>query len=146
MVWGGIFGEQVIPLYRVRGTLNSERYTELLSDALLPVINHSEVELTYQQDNARCHVSRHSLQWFQNNGVRLLTWPAQSPDINTIENMWSWLKSELDKRVINNTDQLFQVANEIWLSAPKENLAAVLASMPHRLEEIIRNRGGHTHY
>jgi hypothetical protein len=48
MVWGGIFGEQVIPLYRVRGTLNSERYTELLSDALLPVINHSEVELTYQ--------------------------------------------------------------------------------------------------
>ena len=44
------------------------------------------------------------------NDVQVFDWPAQSPDLNPIENLWSELKRRLrkDDYIITNKENLFQ--------------------------------------
>ncbi|GFY16703.1 transposable element Tcb1 transposase [Trichonephila clavipes] len=43
----------------------------------------------FQQDNERPHVARIVQRFFVNHQIELLPWPARSPDLLPIENMWS---------------------------------------------------------
>ncbi|GFW45409.1 transposable element Tcb2 transposase [Trichonephila clavipes] len=43
----------------------------------------------FQQDNALAHVARIVQRFFVNLQIELLPWPARSPDLSPIENMWS---------------------------------------------------------
>ncbi|GFW49168.1 transposable element Tcb1 transposase [Trichonephila clavipes] len=49
----------------------------------------------FQQDNARPHVARIAQRFFVNHQIELLPWPALSPDLSPIENMWSMVAQRL---------------------------------------------------
>ncbi|GFU80937.1 transposable element Tcb1 transposase [Trichonephila clavipes] len=94
MVWGSIEYHPRTPLVRIDGTLNSQRY---ISEVLEPVVLHYFQGLAtaiFQQDNERPHVARIVQRFFINHQIELLPWPARSPDLSAIENMWSWLLND----------------------------------------------------
>ncbi|GFX11416.1 transposable element Tcb1 transposase [Trichonephila clavipes] len=95
MVWGGVGYHSRTPLVRIAGTLNSQRYiSEVLEPVVLPYLQGLATAI-FQQDNARPHVAHIFQRFFVNHQIELLPWPARSPDLSPIGNMWSMVAQRL---------------------------------------------------
>jgi hypothetical protein len=74
-------------------------------------------------------------------------WPAQSPDLNPIENLWRIIKHNIAKRpVAKGVEELENQVQEEWQLVSQEVIQELIDSMPSRIAEVIAARGGHTHY
>lgn len=147
MVWGAISINGVIPLHRLQGILTSVTYTNILEADLLTFLERQQQQFVFQQDNATAHSARRTMTWFQEHNIEVLKWPPCSPDLNIIENVWATVKRELDnRRDIRGKDELFQTASEIFNGLDAGYILNLFNSLPKRIAECIRNRGGHTHY
>ncbi|UYV79831.1 hypothetical protein LAZ67_18000857 [Cordylochernes scorpioides] len=72
-----------------------QRYiSEVLEPVVLPYLQGLPTAI-FQQDNARPHVTRIVQKFFVNRQIELLPWPARSPDLSPIENMWSMVAQRL---------------------------------------------------
>uniref|UniRef100_A0AAQ4NWU6 Tc1-like transposase DDE domain-containing protein n=1 Tax=Gasterosteus aculeatus aculeatus TaxID=481459 RepID=A0AAQ4NWU6_GASAC len=80
----------------------------------------------FQQDNDPKHTSKRAKSRFQTNGIQVMEWPAQSLDLNPIENL--------------NVVQLS------WAATPVDRCQKLVDSMCHRCEAVIRNCGYATRY
>ncbi|KFM64192.1 Transposable element Tcb1 transposase, partial [Stegodyphus mimosarum] len=132
MVWGGIGYHSRTPLVRVAGTLNSQRYiSEALEPVALPYFQGLPTAI-FQQDNARTHVARIVQGFFVNRQIELLPWPARSPDLLPIENMWSMVAERLTQITSQaaTPDQLWQRVEAAWSAVPQEHIQSLFESMP----------------
>jgi len=81
--------------------MNITEYRNVLEDGLVETLDTKKIrpsDMVFQQDNAPCHVSKDSRSWFSTNNIPLLNSPANSPDLNPIENAWAYLEKRLRKR------------------------------------------------
>ena len=86
------------------GTINRQKYVEILENNLWPVIaqHFPNKNFLFQDDNAHIHRVRDVENYIlARNNVHSISWTAQSPDLNIIENVWLKLKRGLQHRVEN---------------------------------------------
>ncbi len=94
MVWGCISAYGMGSLHVLEGTMNAERYIKVLEQHMLP----SRWRLfqgrscVFQQDNAKPHTAAITTAWLRSRRVRVLNWPACSPDLSPVENIWRIIK------------------------------------------------------
>ncbi len=76
------------------------------------------------------------------------TWPAQSPDINPIENVWAIVKRVLRKldKYPTTSDALFNSPCEIWNGLPSSFFTTLVDSMVTRCNTLKNVRGDATRY
>lgn len=142
MFWGAICANHTGPLVRVSGTLNSEGYTRLLQTNLLPWMTENNCTAhLFQQDNAPCHVSRHSRAFFETKHIQVLDWPPNSPDLNPIENTWGILKNTIEKRAPKTLDELETIVMEEWKKIPAHTILNTIQSMTTRIKQVLERDG-----
>ncbi|CAH1975825.1 unnamed protein product [Acanthoscelides obtectus] len=148
MVWGAIaYGSRSLLIF-IRGNMNAQRYIdEILEPHLLPYLD-TLADPTFQQDNARPHVARVTIDFFQHNDVTLLPWPPRSPDLSPIEHVWDMM----GRRLLNlqRPPQTLEALREelvvAWNEIPQEDIDHLIRSMPRRVGECVAHQGASTHY
>ena len=77
-----------------------------------------------------------------------IEWPAQSPNLNPIENLWRIIKLRISKRQhrIHSIQELEVIIQEEWDKLSVEDYRKCIRSMHKHYLDVIRARGGSTKY
>ncbi len=107
---------------------------------------YGDADFIFQQDLAPAHTAKGTKSWFNDHGVTVLDWPANSPDLNPIENLWGIVKRKMRDTRPNNADELKATIKETWASIPPQQCHKLITSMPRRIEAVIKAKGAPTKY
>jgi transposase len=150
-IWGCLTYKGIGWMCSLPHGLDSETYLEILKDELQETTNFyfsKDEPIVFQQDGASVHTAKIILDWFKAKKMQLLNWPACSPDLNPLENLWANLK----KRVAQNQgdlptkDSLWEAIQKEWEATPVTLCKNLIESMHHRLKAVIDAHGGPTKY
>lgn len=152
-VWGFITAGGIGELCEISSHMDSEEYTHVLEDTLLPslqsLFGESRSEFLFMQDNAGIHTSKYTKQWFSSHPeIELLKWPALSPDLNPIENLWGKMTYKWKINGLINREVILSEAQKRWDSLIGDTgyIDALYGSMPRRLQAVIDNNGNWCKY
>jgi predicted transcriptional regulator len=144
MVWGAIGYNEKPQLVFIKGNMRSSDYIEVLETSLLPFIHKMGIEeYTFQQDNAPVHTSVETKAWFREQQMQVLQWPARSPDLNIIENVWSMLSRMVyeGNKQYDNIQELKKAITRAWDNLPQEKIQKLFESIPSRLYKCLSRTG-----
>ena len=143
-VWGGIIGHQKTPLIRLQGRITADAYIQDVLEAhVLPFFG-ERPNSTFMQDNAPPHRAILTKDYLAEADIPLLSWPAVSPDLNPIENVWAALRDALKHHPLPlNSDELFALLTRVWDGI---DVYPYVSSMRRRILSVIDANGGHIKY
>ena len=102
------------------------------------------------QDGAPAHSSAFITAELTLRGVRVISWPPYSPNLNLIKIAWNWMKDYIqDKWGINKAPtpvRLRRYVQEAWEQLPDSYLAELLALMQARYQAVIDANGMYTRF
>lgn len=73
-----------------------------------------------------------------------IVWPANSPDLNPIENVWPLLKGRIGRRYPFTNAEVRQYLEEKWAKVTLDDFIHYVQEMPERVQAVIAANGGHT--
>jgi transposase len=152
MVWSCITWYGIGFMTKFKGTVNAELYLEVLKDELAMTINEQRLDpskMVFMQDNASVHTARKVMDYLQDQRYSVMHWPAHSPDLNPIENMWALLKNRLFHNYETKPAGLLELWDrvpETWYAIEVDMVQRHIESMPRRVQQVIRNKGLWTKY
>ncbi|GFW65644.1 transposable element Tcb2 transposase [Trichonephila clavipes] len=133
MVWAGIMINGRTRLHVVaNGTMTGQRY---IDEVLLPHVRlfrgADGDKFFFMEDNATCHRTLAVQDCLDSEGIQRLVWPARSPYLNPIENVWDALGRQVAGRNYppTNKNTLIRALTEEWDKLPQQLLDNVVQSM-----------------
>ncbi|MBW0510095.1 hypothetical protein O181_049810 [Austropuccinia psidii MF-1] len=119
IIWGAFFGATKAPLVFIEVRITASDFISAIYEtALLPFVDHlaqapyiqGRHQITLMEDGTPIHTARRSNEWCAANFIIMMPWPARSPDLNPIENLFKKMKSPVIKHYKPQTMDDLQVA------------------------------------
>lgn len=148
--WGGIILKKKNPLHILikKRRMNSDIYiNEVLNPIKLSFSKRclaTNPKMIWMDDDAAYHISKKMLDWGRINDFNRMDWPAQSPDLNPIENLWRIIKLRISARrhQIHTIEAMKQTIKEEWDLLTEKDYKKYIESMPRRIQLLIKAKGG----
>jgi transposase len=151
MLWGCMSQLGIGHACRIEGCMDSQLYCQIIEGELLQSIEYfgKEVaDIIVQQDNDPKHKSKLAIACFERNQIELLNWPPQSPHLNPIKHLWDYLKRQIAgwNNYSVSVHELWQEVQREWEKIPEELCKHLIATMPSRIQAVLKAKGGYTQY
>lgn len=149
MVWAAFSSVGKLELQFVSNKMKSIDYIDVLKLSLLPYLRKfRRLKLVFQQDNARIHVSRESNEWFKAEKINVLDWPACSPDLNPMENLWAIMVRNIydGNRQYDTVENLKTAIKDAWSRITSDTINNLCQSLNTRIFQVINRSGSMTDY
>ncbi len=145
MIWGEMSSAGVGPLCFLKTNVTAPVYQDILEHFMLPSADQlfKDADFTFQQDLAPAHTAK---SWLNDHGIGVLDWPANSPDLNSIENLWGIVKRKMRNKRPKNADELKATVKETLASIQPQQYHKLITSMPRQIEAVIQAKGAPTKY
>jgi transposase len=152
-VWGGVSAQGNTRLIVYEGELTAAKYTALLTKAkpdFDSIFGRRNRNWVYIHDGASPHKARSTNDWLTANVPNHIKsgpsgeWPANSPDLNPMEQVWGHMKAELGGSKPNTIDGLKRKIKQIWGDLDQESVEKQADGMKKRLKTIIQTGGEYT--
>lgn len=148
--WGWMSSMGPGEVVEVSGRMNGVQYKELLNDVFLPTVRSAYPDGTIYlaQDNSAIHRSQVVQEWLASHpDIEIIQWPAKSPDLNPIENLWGQMILNWDPIEVRNNTNLRNLVHSTWESLRGSEMCwNMVADMRLRMTYILENSGGHIPY
>jgi DDE superfamily endonuclease len=154
MMWGGFSIKGTTALAFVESTQKAADHVETLENHLLPhlhehFLKRGAIDAWFQQDNASIHTAKLTQNWLKQLKLKTMNWPALSPDLNPMENLWGILVQRVYEggtKQYHDKKALKAGIQKAWDSIDQDTIKSLLDSMKSRFEECIRLKGMKTKY
>ncbi len=137
MIWGAMSSAGVGPLCFLKTNVTAPVYQEIVEHFMLPSADklYGDADFIFQQDLAPAHTAKAPKVGLNDHGVGVLDWPANSPDLNPIENLWGIVKRKCRWAEGHCQRNL--------ASIPPQQCHKLITSMPRRIEAVIKAKGAY---
>ncbi len=101
-------------------------------------------EWTMVMDKASCHTAKLSQDWLAEHVPRtipLSKWPANSPDISAIENLFGFVQDVVDQKAPKDLESLKRIVRAEFKKIDPEKCKNFISALPGRLQRIIKSKG-----
>lgn len=120
--------------------MNAESYIRRCLSKIVPELKRQN--RVFQQDGARVHTARRVTSYLEEKGVSLLHgWPAYSPDLNCIEQLWPALNVKIGSERPATLPELERAIQTAWNGFPQKDIDAYAASFRTKLVNCKENFG-----
>lgn len=149
-VWGCFSASGFGSLNMIDGNLNKEKMLAIYKKGLKPSAdklfgrNNRNWELL--EDGDPKHTANVCKDWKRKNKVKVMDWPAKSPDLNPIENVWAILKKNVCRYKITTAARLKSAIRQEWNQLTNEYARKLAESCSSRVQRVIDNNGDYTKY
>lgn len=149
MVWAAVSSFGRVKLCFVSKKMNGADYRIVLRRGLLPFWRRNRTKnLTFMQDGAPIHRAAQTKRWLMARRIPLLDWPACSPDLNIIENVWGYMVRKIygGNKQYRDVKDLKAAIIDAWHEVDQHLLDGLYHSLDNRLFQVIQRNGRSTDY
>lgn len=118
---GKVYSEEVLPIFKAEINKHNLKY--------------------FMQDNSSIHYEKEYSAPMLKEFKHILNWPARSPDLNPIENLWSYLSYKMRYRKCENIRQMKMAIKEEYDNIPQSLIFNLCNSFHSRLVKCLGKKG-----
>ncbi|ERL93740.1 hypothetical protein D910_11026 [Dendroctonus ponderosae] len=115
---------------------------------IIPLRDELGGQFIFMDDNARPHRTRAVQAVLENRNITRLDWPAMSPDMSPIENIWDYVSRAIFNwnNPPKNAQELIIAAAEEWDNIPQEVINNLIIGTDKHVNALLRSGDSNTEY